>query len=90
MTEKPELEKNAYGDIIEPPFDPNNIPTFDPVEEFKERGQLHTRKDGSTTLGKKDTPAEKIEWEERDALFFEGIKKMRMEEEKVLNKRDRY
>ena len=90
MTEKPELEKNAYGDIIEPPFDPNNIPTFDPVEEFKERGQLHTRKDGSTTLGKKETPAEKIEREERDALFLEAIKKMNMEREQELNNKERY
>ena len=90
MTEKPELEKDAYGDIIEPPFDPSNIPSFDPMEEFKDRGQLHTRRDGSTTLGKKETPAERIEREERDALFFEAIKRDRMEEEKELNKRDRY
>ena len=79
MTEKPELE-----------FDPSKIPSFDPMEEFKERGQLHTRRDGSTTLGKKETPAERIEREERDALFFEAIKRDRMEEEKELNKRDRY
>ena len=79
MTEKPELE-----------FDPSKIPTFDPMEEFKDRGQLHTRRDGSTTLGKKETPAERIEREERDALFFEAIKRDRMEEEKELNKRDRY
>ena len=79
MTEKPELE-----------FDPSKIPSFDPMEEFKERGQLHTRRDGSTTLGKKETPAERIEREERDALFYEAIKRDRMEEEKELNKRDRY
>ena len=60
------------------------------VEEFKDRGQLHTRRDGSTTLGKKETPAERIEREERDALFYEAIKRDRMEEEKELNKRDRY
>ena len=79
MTEKPELE-----------FDPNNIPSFDPMGEFKDRGQLHTRRDGSTTLGKKETPAERIEREERDALFYEAIMRDRMEEEKELNKRDRY
>ena len=79
MTEKPDLE-----------FDPSNIPSFDPMEEFKDRGQLHTRRDGSTTLGKKETPAERIEREERDALFYEAIKRDRMEEEKELNKRDRY
>ena len=79
MTEKPDQE-----------FDPSKIPTFDPMEEFKDRGQLHTRRDGSTTLGKKETPAERIEREERDALFYEAIKRDRMEEEKELNKRDRY
>ena len=79
MTEKPDQE-----------FDPSKIPTFDPMEEFKERGQLHTRRDGSTTLGKKETPAERIEREERDALFYEAIKRDQMEEEKELNKRDRY
>ena len=79
MTEKPDQE-----------FDPSKIPTFDPMEEFKDRGQLHIRRDGSTTLGKKETPAERIEREERDALFFEAIKRDRMEEEKDLNKRDRY
>ena len=79
MTEKPDQE-----------FDPSKIPTFDPMEEFKERGQLHIRRDGSTTLGKKETPAERIEREERDALFYEAIKRDRMEEEKDLNKRNRY
>ena len=79
MTEKPDQE-----------FDPSKIPTFDPMQEFKDRGQLHIRRDGSTTLGKKETPAERIEREERDALFFEAIKRDRMEEEKDLNKRDRY
>ena len=79
MTEKPDQE-----------FDPSKIPTFDPMEEFKDRGQLHTRRDGSTTLGKKETPAERIEREERDALFYEAIKRDRMEEEKDLNKRNRY
>ena len=79
MTKKPVQE-----------FDPSKIPSFDPMEEFKERGQLHTRRDGSTTLGKKETPAERIEREERDALFYEAIKRDRMEEEKELNKRDRY
>tara|TARA_A100001391_G_scaffold128710_1_gene88007 strand:- start:242 stop:481 length:240 start_codon:yes stop_codon:yes gene_type:complete len=79
MTEKPDQE-----------FDPSKVPTFDPMEEFKDRGQLHTRRDGSTTLGKKETPAERIEREERDALFYEAIKRDQMEEEKELNKRDRY
>ena len=79
MTEKPDQE-----------FDPSKIPTFDPMEEFKERGQLHIRNDGTASLGKKETPAEKIEREERDALFWEAIKKMQMEEEEELNKRDRY
>ena len=79
MTEKPDQE-----------FDPSKIPTFDPMQEFKDRGQLHTRRDGSTTLGKKETPAERIEREERDALFYEAIKRDRMEEEKDLNKRNRY
>lgn len=79
MTEKPDQE-----------FDPSKIPTFDPMQEFKDRGQLHIRRDGSTTLGKKETPAERIEREERDALFYEAIKRDRMEEEKDLNKRNRY
>ena len=80
MTEKPELE-----------FDPSKIPSFDPMEEFKERGQLHIRNDGTASLGKKETPAEKIEREERDALFREAIRKMHMEEEEEnLNKRNRY
>ena len=90
MTEKPELEKNAYGDIIEPPFDPNNIPSFDPIQELKEKGQFHIKSDGTASMGKKETPAEKIEREERDALFFEAIKKMRIEEEEELNKKERY
>ena len=79
MTEKPDQE-----------FDPSKIQSFDPMEEFKDRGQLHTRKDGSTTLGKKETPAEKIEREERDALFIQAIKKMNMEREQELNNKDRY
>ena len=90
MTEKPELEKDAYGDIIEPPFDPNNIPSFDPIQELKEKGQFHIKSDGTASMGKKETPAEKIEREERDALFFEAIRKMRMEEEEELNKKERY
>ena len=90
MTEKPELEKDAYGDIIEPPFDPNNIPSFDPIQELKEKGQFHIKSDGTASMGKKETPAEKIEREERDALFFEAIKKMRIEEEEELNKKERY
>ena len=90
MTEKPELEKDAYGDIIEPPFDPSKVPTFDPIQELKEKGQFHIKSDGTASMGKKETPAEKIEREERDALFFEAIKKMRMEEEEELNKKERY
>ena len=91
MTEKPELEKDAYGDIIEPPFDPSNIPSFDPMEEFKDRGQLQERRDGTKHISMKaETPAERIEREERDALFWEAIKKDQMEEEKELNKRARY
>ena len=79
MTEKPELE-----------FDPSKIPTFDPIQELKEKGQFHIKSDGTASMGKKETPAEKIEREERDALFFEAIKKMRMEEEEELNKKERY
>ena len=80
MTKKPVQE-----------FDPSKIPSFDPMEEFKERGQLHIRNDGTASLGKKETPAEKIEREERDALFREAIRKMHMEEEEEnLNKRNRY
>ena len=90
MTENPELEKDAYGDIIEPPFDPNNIPSFDPIQELKEKGQFHIKSDGTASMGKKETPAEKIEREERDALFYEAIKKMQMEEEEELNKKQRY
>ncbi len=79
MTEKPELEKNAYGDIIEPPFDPSNIPTFDPMQEFAEKGQLHQKK-GSVSIGKEETPAEKIEREERDRLWLETIAKLNNEQ----------
>ena len=79
MTEKPDQE-----------FDPSNIPTFDPIQELKEKGQFHIKSDGTATMGKKETPAERIEREERDALFFEAIKKMRMEEEEELNKKERY
>ena len=79
MTEKPDQE-----------FDPSNIPSFDPIQELKEKGQFHIKSDGTASMGKKETPAEKIEREERDALFFEAIKKMQMEEEEELNKKERY
>ena len=79
MTEKPDQE-----------FDPSKIPTFDPIQELKEKGQFHIKSDGTASMGKKETPAERIESEERDALFFEAIKKMRMEEEEELNKKERY
>tara|TARA_B100000941_G_C28151469_1_gene372724 strand:- start:331 stop:570 length:240 start_codon:yes stop_codon:yes gene_type:complete len=79
MTEKPDQE-----------FDPSNIPSFDPIQELKEKGQFHIKSDGTASMGKKETPAEKIEREERDALFYEAIKKMRMEEEEELNKKERY
>ena len=90
MTEKPELEKDAYGDIIEPPFDPKNIPSFAPIQEMKEKGQYHVKSDGTVTMGKKETPAEKIEREERDRLFYEAIMKMQAEEIEELNKKERY
>ena len=79
MTEKPDQK-----------FDPSKIPSFDPIQELKEKGQFHIKSDGTASMGKKETPAEKIEREERDALFFEAIKKMRMEEEEELNKKERY
>ena len=79
MTEKPDQE-----------FDPSNIPSFDPIQELKEKGQFHIKSDGTASMGKKETPAEKIEREERDALFYEAIKKMHMEEEEELNKKERY
>ena len=90
MTEKPELEKNAYGDIIEPPFDPNNIPSFDPMQEFAEKRQLQQKK-GAVSIGKEETPAEKIEREERDRLFYETIMRERAEvAEKEKDQRNRY
>ena len=73
MTEKPELEKNAYGDIIEPPFDPSKIPTFDPMQEFADRGQLQKIGSKIEISTKKETPVEKIEREERDRLFYEAV-----------------
>ena len=79
MTEKPDQE-----------FDPSKIPTFDPIQELKEKGQFHIKSDGTASMGKKETPAEKIEREERDALFLKAIKKMNMEREQELNKKDRY
>ena len=79
MTEKPDLEKNAYGDIIEPPFDPNNIPSFDPMQEFAEKRQLQQKK-GAVSIGKEETPAEKIEREERDRLWLETIAKLNNEQ----------
>ena len=79
MTEKPELEKNAYGDIIEPPFDPSNIPSFDPMQEFAEKRQLQQKK-GAVSIGKEETPAEKIEREERDRLWLETIAKLNNEQ----------
>ena len=56
MTEKPDQE-----------FDPSKIPSFDPIQELKEKGQFHIKSDGTASMGKKETPAEKIEREERDA-----------------------
>ena len=79
MTEKPDQE-----------FDPSKIPSFDPIQELKEKGQFHIKSDGTASMGKKETPAERIEREERDALFFEAIKKMNMEREQELNNKDRY
>jgi len=79
MTEKPDQE-----------FDPSKISDFDPMEEFRERGQLQERKDGTKQISlKAETPAEKIEREERDALFIKAIKKMQIEEEEELNKPER-
>ena len=80
MTEKPDLEKNAYGDIIEPPFDPSKIPSFDPMQEFAEKGQLHQKNKGAVSIGKEETPAEKIEREERDRLWLETIAKLNNEQ----------
>ena len=79
MTEKPDLEKNAYGDIIEPPFDPSKIPSFDPMQEFAEKRQLQQKK-GAVSIGKEETPAEKIEREERDRLWLETIAKLNNEQ----------
>ena len=79
MTEKPELEKDAYGDIIEPPFDPSKIPSFDPMQEFAEKRQLQQKK-GAVSIGKEETPAEKIEREERDRLWLETIAKLNNEQ----------
>ena len=91
MTEKPELEKDAYGDIIEPPFDPSKIPSFDPMQEFADRGQLQQIGKGYTISMNKETPAEKIEREERDRLFYETIMKERAAvAEKEKDKRNRY
>ena len=91
MTEKPELEKDAYGDIIEPPFDPKNIPSFDPMQEFADRGQLQQTGNGYSISMDKETPAEKIEREERDRLFYETIMKERAEAaENEKDQRNRY
>ena len=91
MTEKPDLEKNAYGDIIEPPFDPAKIPTFDPLQEFADRGQLQKIGSKIEISTKKETPAEKIEREERDRLFYETIMKERADvAEKEKDQRNRY
>ena len=91
MTEKPELEKDAYGDIIEPPFDPSKIPSFDPMQEFADRGQLQQTGNGYSISMDKETPAEKIEREERDRLFYETIMKERAEAaEKEKDQRNRY
>jgi len=79
MTEKPDLEKNAYGDIIEPPFDPSKIPSFDPMQEFAEKRQLQQKK-GAVSIGKEETPAEKIEREERDRRWLETIAKLNNEQ----------
>ena len=91
MTEKPELEKNAYGDIIEPPFDPSKVPTFDPMQEFADRGQLQQIGNQFSISTKKETPAEKIEREERDRLFYETIMRERAEvAQKEKEKKKRY
>ena len=62
MTEKPDQE-----------FDPSKIPTFDPMQEFADRGQLQKIGSKIEISTKKETPAEKIEREERDRLFYETI-----------------
>ena len=91
MTEKPELEKDAYGDIIEPPFDPKNIPSFDPMQEFADRGQLQQIGKVYTISMNKETPAEKIEREERDRLFYETIMKEKAEvAKKEKDQRNKY
>ena len=91
MTEKPELEKDAYGDIIEPPFDPKKIPSFDPMQEFADRGQLQQTGNGYSISMDKETPAEKIEREERDRLFYETIMKEKAEvAKKEKDQRNKY
>ena len=62
MTEKPDQE-----------FDPSKIPTFDPMQEFADRGQLQRRGSKIEISTKKETPVEKIEREERDRLFYEAV-----------------
>ena len=66
MTEKPDQE-----------FDPSKIPTFDPLQEFADRGQLQKIGSKIEISTKKETPAEKIEREERDKLFYEAVMKDR-------------
>ena len=66
MTEKPDQE-----------FDPSKIPTFDPLQEFADRGQLQKIGSKIEISTKKETPAEKIEREERDRLFYEAVMKDR-------------
>tara|TARA_A100001388_G_C28463403_1_gene354330 strand:- start:316 stop:558 length:243 start_codon:yes stop_codon:yes gene_type:complete len=68
MTEKPDQE-----------FDPSKIPTFDPMQEFADRGQLQQIGSKLSISTKKETPAEKIEREERDRLFYETIMRERAE-----------
>ena len=68
MTKKPDQE-----------FDPSKIPTFDPMQEFAEKRQLQQKK-GAVSIGKEETPAEKIEREERDRLWLETIAKLNNEQ----------
>ena len=80
MTEKPDQE-----------FDPSKVPTFDPMLEFADRGQLQQIGNQFSISTKKETPAEKIEREERDRLFYETIMRERAEvTQKEKDKRKRY
>ena len=80
MTEKPDQE-----------FDPSKIPTFDPMQEFADRGQLQQIGSKIEISTKKETPVEKIEREERDRLFYETIMKERADvAEKEKDQRNKY